>query len=326
MSSLYSATEFGTDLQTLGFLGHHTVDKARLRQFSKGLGFELPRVARWLVKVAAQHGIGRAELSGWILAGDHRPEPAGLPTVLASGKAVGVDALPSAYYGGLLRLGQTPNGEHWGADMHRKTMPVYVLDPKPDGLRAAWKRRFERLDDFVFFGTKAALCQRDRITVEEFLDLARERGVRPEDLVPDSLEDERETVNRLGLRRAKKVPPIANRFIWADVVLAGAYLQSATVTDVARLWVDVHKLHELREESEKVSDPSVAAFWLFRHTLFSDDAAYKRVLTKVGKPLPPLVAQADATCRKWAERKSKQFDRARLAKAIQDRAQSRGRR
>lgn len=318
MSSLYTATEFGTDLQTLGYLGHHAVDRARLRQFRKNLGFELPRVGRWLLKVSAQHGIGQAELSGWILAGEQRPEPAGLPSALAGTGAPGPDALPSAYYGGLLRLGQNPNGEFWAADVHRKTMPVYVLDPNPDGIRAGWKRRFERMDDFIFYAIKAVLCQRDRITVDEFIDLARERGVRPEELVPDSLEDERDVVNRPGMRRAKKVAPIANRFIWLDVVMAGAYLQSATTQEVARIWCDVHRLHTLREENDKLSDPSAAAFWLFRHGLYGDNAGYKRVLAKAGKS--PLVAHANATCKKWLERKSKQFDRAKLLKAIEDRS------
>lgn len=320
MSSLYTATEFGTDLQTLGYLGHHAVDRARLRSFRKNLGFELPRVGRWLLKVSAQHGIGQAELSGWILAGDHRPEPAGLPSALGDQGDPGPDALPSAHYGGLLRLGQNPNGEYWAADMHRKTMPVYVLDPNPDSIRAGWKRRFERLDDFIFYATKAALCQRDRITVDEFIDLSRERGVRPEELVPDSLEDEREAVNRPGMRRAKKVAPIANRFVWLDVVMAGAYLKTASIPEVARIWCDVHRLHTVREENDKLAaDPSAAAFWLFRHALLGDDAGYKRVLAKAGKS-SPLVAHANITCKKWIERKSKQFDRARLAKAIEDRS------
>lgn len=322
MSFLYTATEFGTDLQTLGYLGHHAVDQARLRLLRKGLGLELPRVGRWLLKVAAQHGVGKAELSGWILAGEYRPEPAGLPTALASNSKFppAPDGLPSACFGGMLRLGQSFNGELWAADLHRKTMPVYLLDTKPDGLRVTWRRRFERLDDFVFYATKAALCQRDRITVEEFLDLSRERGVRPEELVPDSLEDERETVNRMGLRRAKKVFPIANRFVWLDVVYAGAYLQSATVQEVARVWCDVHRLHTLREENDRLSDPSAAAFWVFRHMLFNDAAGLKRVLAKAGKPTPPLVVLAQATAKKWLDRKSKQFDRAKLAKAIEERS------
>lgn len=320
MTSLYTATELATDLQTLGHLGHHATDKARLRGFRKALGFEVPRVGRWLLQVAAQHGIGDAELTGWILRGAHRPEPAGLPSVLTAGKGVGPDALPSALYGGLMRLGQTPNGELWAADMHRKTMPVYVLDPHPDGLRVSWKRRFERLDDFVFFAVKAALCQRDRITVEEFIDLARERGVRPEEMLPDSLEDERAVIQRLGLRKAKKVPPIANRFLWLDVYLSRAYLVSASPAEVARLYVDHARLHELREESEKMNaDPSVAAFWLFRHTLFSDEAGYKRVLLKAGKPRHPVVAAADAACKAWAQSKVREQSRLVLKKAIEAR-------
>lgn len=319
MSSLYTATEFGTDLQTLGFLGHHAADRARVKTFKKSLGLELPRTGRWLVRVATKHNIGHAELSGWVLAGDHRPEPAGLPSLLASEGPPGPDALPSAAFGGLLRLGQTTNNELWATDMHRKTMPVYVLDPNPDTLRVGWKRRFDRLDDFIFYATKAALCQRDRITVEEFIDLARERGVRPEDMVPDALEDERDVVNRPGMRRAKKVAPIANRFIWLDVVLASAYLPSATVGEVARIFCDVHRLHTLREESERMTDPSVAAFWLFKHTLNGDDAAFKRVLSRAGKPTSPLLVHAQAVCKKWAASKSKQFDRARLARAIEER-------
>ena len=84
MSSLYTATEFGTDLQTLGFLGHHAADRARIKTFKKSLGLELPRVGRWLVRVATKHAIGQAELSGWVIGGEQRPEPAGLPTLLAA--------------------------------------------------------------------------------------------------------------------------------------------------------------------------------------------------------------------------------------------------
>jgi hypothetical protein len=323
MSSLYAASELGTDLQSLGFLGHHGVDRERLRSLRKAMGIELPRTARWVARVASAHSIGRAELSGWILAGEHRPEPAGLPTYLDPTKTIGPDALPSAYFGGLLRIGQTPNGELWGADAHRKAMPVYILDPQPDGGRASWKRRFDRLDDFIFFAVKAALCQRDRITVEEFLDLARERGMRPEELVPDSLEDEREALARLGLRRAKKVPPIANRFIWLDVILARAYLKNAGLGDVARLWVDVHGLHQLREDNDKLTDPSAAAFWLFRHALFGDDAGYKRVLAKSPKK-SPIVQAADQTSRRFWDKKKAPFDRAALARAIEMRIGMRG--
>lgn len=320
MSSLYTATEFGTDLQTLGYLGHHPVDQNRLRRLRKMLGLELPRVGRWLVKVSAQHGVGQAELSGWILAGEHPPEPAGLPSALRSEGEPGPDALPSACFGGLLRLGQNQNGEYWGTDLHRKTMPVYSIDPNPDSLRIGWRRRFDRLDDFVFFGLKAALCQRDRITVEEFVDLARERSVRPEDLIPDSLEDDRDVVNRTGMRRAKRVTPLANRFIWLDIVLAGAHFPTATVNEVARIYCDIHRLHHLREENDRLSDPSMAAFWLFRYALIGDQSAYKRVLTRASKPGSALVAHAHATCQDWLKSKSKQFDRARLAKAIADRS------
>jgi hypothetical protein len=325
MSSLYTATEFGTDLQTLGFLGHHAVDKARLKSFKKGLHIELPRVGRWLLQIATHHGISRAELTAWILANERKLEPSGLPSIIDPDGTVGPDALPSAQFGGLFRLGQTPNGEHWAADMHRKTMPVYVLDPKPDGMRASWKRRFERLDDFVFFAAKATLCQRDRITVEEYLDLTRERGVRPEDLVPDSLEDERDQLNRMGLRRAKNVPPMANRFIWLDVYMARAYLPSASPNEVARLYVDYHRLHDLREDNDRMSDPTAAAFWLFRHTLFNDETGYKRVLAKA-KPRSSLVTAADAACKRWVQTKSKLTDRAALQKAIEARlANGRGR-
>lgn len=320
MSSLYTATEFGTDLQTLGFLGNRTVDRVRMRKFRKGLGLELPRVGRWLVKVSAQHGIGSAELSGWVLAGDHPPTPAGLPSALRGEGEPGPDALPSAQFGGLLRLGQSSNGEYWAADLHRKTMPVYVLDPNPETLRVSWKRRYDRVDDFVFYAINATLCQRDRISADEFIDLARDRGVRPEEMVPDVLEDERDAANRPGMRRAKKVAPIANRFLWLDVVLAGAYFPSASVNDVARIYCDIHRLHQLREENDRSGDPSAAAFWLFRHTLFNDAAAYKKTLARAGKSPSPLVTMAHHACKQWGERKSKQFDRAKLARAIEDRS------
>lgn len=320
MSSLYTATELGTDLQTLGFLGRNPVDQKKLRLFRKQLGLELPRVGRWLLKVASQHKIGQAELSGWILDGENPPEPCGLPSLLLANSEPSPDVLPSALYGGLLRLGQNQNGEYWGADLHRKTMPVYSINPNPDTLRIGWRRHFDRLDDFVFYAVKAALCQRDRITVEEFIELAHERGVRPEDLIPDSLEDERNIVNRSGMRRAKKVAPIANRFVWLDIVLTGAHFPSATVNEVARIYCDVHHLHHLREEQDRLgSDPSAAAFWLFRHALSGDQTAYRRVLNRA-KSSAPLVAHAHATCQNWLKTKSKQFDRARLAKAIEDRS------
>lgn len=319
MSSLYTATEFGTDLQTLGFLGNKTIDKARLKAFKKGLHLELPRIGRWLLRIGSAHGIGKAELTAWILAGEQKPEPAGLPTVFKPEAPIGPDALPSAQFGGLLRLGQTPNGEFWAADLSRKAMPVYVLDPKPDGMRASWKRKFERLDDFVFFATKATLCQRDRITVEEFTDLVRERGYRPEELLPDSLEDDRDQFNRMGLRKPKKVPTIANRFVWLDVYIQRAYLPSASPGEVARIFVDHLKLHQLREDNEKMSDPSVAAFWLFRHTLFADDAGFKRVLSKAGKPRHPMVTAASAACKQWKESRSKLSDRATLQRAVENR-------
>jgi hypothetical protein len=323
MASLYAASEFGTDLQTLGFLGHHSVDSARRMALKRALGVEEPRIAKWVSRTAAQHGIGKAELTGWILAGKHEPEPAGLPTFLQGGE-IGPDALPSAYYGGLLRLGGTPNGELWGADLHRKAMPVYLLEPRPEGMRTGWKRRFDRLDDFVFYAVKATLCQRDRITVEEYLDLARERGVRPEEMVPDHLEDERESLARLGLRRAKKVPPPANRFVWLDVLVAHAYLKGATPGDIARLWVDVHRLHTLREDADNLLNPSAAAFWMFKHALFGDENGYKRVLAKSGKKKSPIVLAADAEARRWWDKKKAPFDRALIARAIEMRASARG--
>lgn len=319
MSSLYAATELGTDLQTLGFLGHHVVDQARLKSARKAVGLEVPRSARWVMRVGAEHAIGKAELCGWILAGDQVAPPAGLPTLLSK-DAIGPDGLPSAFYGGLFRLGQTPNGELWGADVHRKAMPVYLLDPGPDGIRGGWRRRFDRLDDFVFYGAKATLCQRDRITVEEYLDLARERGVRPEELVPDSLEDERDAVARLGLRRAKKVPPIANRFLWLDILLARAYLRGATPGDIAKIWVDLHRLHTLREEGDRMSDPSVQCFWYFRHALFADEAGMKRVRARAGKKPSALLLAAEAEAKRWSDKKKSPFDRAAIAKAIEMRA------
>ena len=321
MSSLYAATELGTDFQTLGFLGHHAVDTARMATFRKSLGLPVPRIARWVLRLAYQHGIARAELCGWIVRGEPLSQSGGLPVLLGTGKP-DPDPLPSAFYGGLLRLGQTPNGELWGADLHRKSASVSILDTQPDGIRVGWRRRFDRLDDFVFFAAKATLCQRDRITLEEFFDVARERGVRPEELVPDALEDEREHLARMGLRRAKRVSPIANRFIWLDVVLAKAYLRGATPNDVAKLWVDVHGLHKLNEEHDRLSDPSAASFWLLRHALFNDEAGYKRVLAKSPKD-SPLVYAAQNEARRITDRKKPPFDRAAITRAIELRAATR---
>jgi hypothetical protein len=122
------------------------------------------------------------------------------------------------------------------------------------------------------------------------------------------------------MRRAKRVTPLANRFIWLDIVLAGAHFPTATVNEVARIYCDIHRLHHLREENDRLSDPSMAAFWLFRYALIGDQSAYKRVLTRASKPGSALVAHAHATCQDWLKSKSKQFDRARLAKAIADRS------
>ena len=323
MSSLYAATELGTDFQTLGFLGHHALDAARMASFRKSLGLEVPRIARWLLRIAVQHGIGRAELCGWIVRGEPLSQSGGLPALLGTGK-VSPDPLPSAFYGGLLRLGQTPNGELWGADLHRKAVSVAILDTQPDGIRIGWRRRFDRLDDFAFFAAKATLCQRDRITLEEFFDVTRERGVRPEELVPDALEDEREHLSRMGLRRAKRVSPIANRFIWLDVVLARAYLRGATPNDVAKLWVDVHALHKLNEDHDRMSDPSAAAFWLLRHALFNDEAGYNRVVAKAPKGSAIVIA-AQNEARRITDKKKAPFDRAAIARAIDLRIAARGR-
>lgn len=320
MTTLYAATELGTDLQALGFLGHSEPSDARMIAFRKALAFDLPRAARWLVRVAAERQMGKAELCGWIVNGEQIAEPAGLPTLLRNGK-VGPDGLPSARYGGLLRLGQTGNGDLWGADLHRKAVPVYVLDPGPDGFRHGWRRRFDRLDDFSFYAAKSTLCQRDRITLEELFDLARIRGVRPEELVPDALEDEKGTLNRLALRRAKKVSPIANRFLWLDVLLVGTHLEQPTPMDIARSFVDHNKLHQLSEDAERMTDPSVACFWMFRHALFSDEAAYKKTRQKAGNH--PLVQLADAECKTWGDKKKAPFDRKAVAKAILIRAAKR---
>lgn len=319
MTSLYAATELGSDLQSLGFLGNHAVDPARLAAFRRSAGIELPRVGRWMARKAAEHGLGKAELSGWILAGHHPPEPAGLPTML-HGDKIGADGMPSAVFGGLVRIGQTPNGEYWGADASKKTMPVFLFDPKPEGIRYGWRRRFDRLDDFLFYAVKAALCQRDRITVEEFLEFAEERGVRPEELVPDALEDERATVARLGLRRARKVPALANRFLWLDVLIGGLLSQPATPEEAARLWVNILKLHTLREDREDLTSPPVQAFWLLRHSLLGDQTGYVRVLAKVDAAPTRLTTRADALARTfWTKRPP--FDRAALAAAIEARAQ-----
>jgi hypothetical protein len=89
---------------------------------------------------------------------------------------------------------------------------------------------------------------------------------------------------------------------------------------VARLYVDVHRLHELREDGDKLSaDPAAAAFWLFRHTLFNDEAGFKRVLQKAGKPRHPVVSAAEAACKRWATSRSKLNDRAALQKAVENR-------
>ena len=69
-----------------------------------------------------------------------------------------------------------------------------------------------------------------------------------------------------------------------------------------------------------MTDPAAAAFWLFRHTLFGDDVGYKRVLARAGKPTSALLVHAQAVCKKWAATRSKQFDRVRLARAIEERA------
>ncbi len=322
MSFLYAATELGSDLQGLGFLGHQGPDAARLDALQRALCFELPRSARWLARAAAERGLSRAEVGGWILAGEILAPPGGLASLIRPKERFGPDGLPSARFGGLLRLGQAQNQELWGADMHRKAAPVYLLDPSPEGMRGGWRRRFDRLDDFVFYGVKATLCQRDRITVEEFLELARERGVRPEELIPDALEEERQVIHRLNLRRPKKVAPIANRFLWLDILVVEAYLQGATPGDIARIWVDFHKLHRLSEETDRFTDPSVVCFWMFKHALFGDDAAYKRVKARGGKH--PLVAMADVEARTWGDKRKAPFDRKAIVKAIEMRASMRG--
>lgn len=316
MSSLYAATEFATDLQSLGFLGHRSVDADRLSAFRKVLGFNVPRVGRWVARVGLEKGLAKAEMTGWIVAGKHDPEPAWLPSLLSGGSPA-PDGLPSAHFGGLLRLGQTPNGEFWGADLHRKAMPVYVLDASIDGIRAGWRRRFDRLDDFVFFATKAGLCQRDRITIEEFLDLARERNVRPEELVPDSLEDERETLARLGLRRPKRIAPIANRFLWLDLLTVepGAIPPEF----IARVWADTLQLHALNEDKDDFSDPSVGAFWLLRHGLFGDEAGYQKAWKRTKPTRGEIHHQADAEARRWWDKKKAPFNRATVAAAIEAR-------
>ena len=318
MTSLYAATELGSDLQSLGFLGHHAVDPARLAAFRTAIGLDVPRVTRWMARKALQHNLGKAELSGWILAGKNPPEPAGLPTLL-HGDKLGPDAMPSALFGGLVRIGQTPNGEYWGADASKKSVPVFLFDPRPEGIRHGWRRRFDRLDDFLFYAVKAALCQRDRITVEEFLEFAVERGVRPEELVPDALEDERATVSRLNLRRPRKVPAIANRFLWLDVLVGGLLPRPATPEEVARLWVHILKLHTLREDRDDLTSPPVQAFWLLRHSLLGDQTGYVRVLAKVDAAPTRLTTRADALARRFWDKKKAPFDRDAVAKAIEAR-------
>lgn len=320
MASLYVATELSADLQSLGFLRHGGEEAAkRAAALKKVLGAPIPRVGAWTIRKSIEHGLAKAELTGWILAGHHPPEPAGLPTA-CRGDQVGPDALPSAYFGGLLRLGQTQNGAYWGADIHKKAMPVYVFDPRPEGIRHGWRRRFDRLDDFVFYAAKSALCQRDRITTEEFLDLARERGVRPEELVPDSLEDERAELARLGLRRCKKVASIADRFVFLDVLIGGLLPRPATVEEVARFWVNILGLQKLREDHDDLTNPSVQAFWLLRHAIFGDQTGYARVMAKAGKKTTGIVVAADTLARKLWDKKHAPFDRAGLARAIEARS------
>ncbi|MFO0659827.1 MAG: hypothetical protein U0165_08360 [Polyangiaceae bacterium] len=286
-----------------------------MSSFKKALGFNVPRVGRWVVKVGLEKGLAKAEMTGWIVAGKHDPEPAWFPSLL-SGGAAAAEGLPSARYGGLLRIGQTPNGEYWGADLHRKSMPVYLLDASIDGVRAGWRRRFDRLDDFVFFATKAGLCQRDRITIEEFVDLARERNVRPEELVPDSLEDEREAMARLGLRRSKRIAPIANRFLWLDLLT----LDSATPPEfVARVWADTLQLHALNEDKDDFSNPSVGAFWLLRHGLFGDEAGYQKAWKRTKPVRGEVHLLADAEARSWWDKKKSRIPRAAVAAAIEAR-------
>ena len=316
MSSLYVATEFASDLQSLGFLGHRAPESERARAFRKMLGFELPRIGRWLANIALERNMAKAELTGWIVAGRHEPEPATLPNLLSGGPAA-IEGLPSARYGGLLRIGQTPNGEFWGADMHRKAMPVYLLDARPEGIRGGWRRRFDKLDDFLFLAAKSALCQRDRITVEEFLDLAKERHVRPEELVPDSLEDERESFHRQGLRRAKRIAPVANRFLWLDLLMNPK--ASVPPETIARIWVETLQLHSLHEERDDFSDPSVACFWMLRHALFGDQAGFDRAVKRGKRSHSSLVGVADAEARQWWDKKKAPFNRAAVANAIESR-------
>jgi hypothetical protein len=318
MTSLYAATELGSDLQSLGFLGHHAVDRARLAAFRKAVGIDIPRVARWMIRKSTQHGIGNAELTGWILAGQNPPEPAGLPTLL-HGDKVGVDALPSAAFGGLIRMGQTPNGEYWAADLTKKSVPVLLFDPSPEHIRHGWRRRFDRLDDFLFFAAKAALCQRDRINVDEFIEFADERGVRPEELVPDALEDDRGALGRRGLRRPRKIPATANRFLWLDVLTTDLLSRPATPDEVARLWVNVLKLHTIREDRDDLTCPTVQAFWLLRHSLLGDQTGYVRVLAKVDAAPTGLTTRADALARRFWQKKKAPFDRDAVAKAIEAR-------
>ena len=125
-------------------------------------------------------------------------------------------------------------------------------------------------------------------------------------------------MNRLALRRAKRVAPVANRFIWLDVLLVGTHLEQPTPMDIARSFVDHHKLHALVEDAERSTDPSVACFWLFRHALFGDRDAYRRTRARAGRH--PLVELADAECAMWDDKKTAPFDRKAVAKAILIRA------
>jgi hypothetical protein len=155
--------------------------------------------------------------------------------------------------------------------------------------------------------------------VEEFLDLARERGVRPEELVPDVLEDERESVARMGLRRPKKVPALANRFLWCDVLFGGLLSRPVTPEEAARLWVFL-KLHELREDHDEMSNASVQAFWLLKHSIFGDQNGYARVVAKAKATKSALLPMADAEARRFWDKKKAPFDRAALARAIEARS------
>jgi len=318
MSSLYTATELGTDLQTLGLLRNKAIDLRRLQKFRTSTGLEIPRVGRWLLRVAMERGMGRAEFPGWIIAGRHEPEPAGLPSLVSNLEKPAPDALPSALYGGLLRLGQSPNGAMWGAEIGKKSMPVYLYHFHPEHLRLGWRRRFDKLDDFIFYATKAALCQRDRITAEEFLELAQERGVRPEQLIPDALEDEREVIARLNLRKPKKNSLVANRFVWLDALLVPTAGRTASPDDIAKLWVNTFRLHTLREESDEANNPATHAFWVLRHSLFGDERAVEKAIAR-GHAWP-LTERAAKEGRRWQSKKGAPFDRIAIVKAIEKRS------